>query len=223
MGRIQLNTDTLDNQVQENHIVDVDFIKLDTEGSELFILQSATNTLNNLVFGLEIEVGFVQMYEKQPLFSEVDSFTRKCGFQLFDLKPYFWKRATGKDYSNRKGQIIFADALYLREVETYENLVSKIEDETVRKSKLLRALSICILYGYVDYALEVYDKMGFLLDARERQIVDMKLRSEIHLSRRIPNFYGRTRLSNLVYQVYRILAGEYKGWAWSARVLGNLE
>jgi hypothetical protein len=70
-------------------------------------LEGATTILTDSVFGLEIEVEFVHMYENQPLFEDVDAFVKKFGFYLFDLKPYYWKRSSGKGYGKSKGQLIF--------------------------------------------------------------------------------------------------------------------
>ena len=47
------------------------------------------HTLNRAIFGVEVEVEFIEMYQDQPLFNEVDSFMRERGFYLFDLKLYY--------------------------------------------------------------------------------------------------------------------------------------
>jgi len=57
-----------------------DFVKLDTQGTELDILQAASTDLINRLVGIELEVSFVQTYEGQALFSEVDSFLLRHGF-----------------------------------------------------------------------------------------------------------------------------------------------
>ncbi len=65
---IKMETDTLDNQFQINHIDKADFIKLDTDGSELFILQGAEKVLEQHIFGLEIEVQFADMFRGGGMF-----------------------------------------------------------------------------------------------------------------------------------------------------------
>ena len=74
--------------MRKNGIQEVDFIKIDTQGSELSILKGSTDSLKNAI-GLEIEVEFVDIYENQPLFNEVDSFVRKMDFELLQLTTYF--------------------------------------------------------------------------------------------------------------------------------------
>ena len=97
---VSLEADSLDNLLQKENINEIDFIKIDTQGSELDILKGATNFYENLI-GLEVEVEFIELYYKQPLFSEVNSFIESKGFSLIDLKRYFWKRKR-KNYSTGK-------------------------------------------------------------------------------------------------------------------------
>ena len=87
---IRLNTDTLNNQLIKVGVNEVDFIKIDTQGYELPILQGSYDYLDSVI-GLEIEVEFVEMYKGQPLFNEVNGFVKSKGFSLVDLKRYYWK------------------------------------------------------------------------------------------------------------------------------------
>ena len=133
---IKMKTDTLDTALYNEN---ADFIKLDTQGSELFILQGASETLSKKLLGVEVEVEFTEMYEHQPLFGEVDSFLRQSGFVLLGfIQISQWKR---KSTQIGKGQTMFADALYIKSKEVLDD-----------KTKLLKAALICILYGYDDYA-----------------------------------------------------------------------
>lgn len=65
-------------------IDDVDFIKIDCQGAELAIFQNASRALNDAVL-IQTEVSFVESYKRQPMFSDVDAFLRKNGFQFHDL------------------------------------------------------------------------------------------------------------------------------------------
>jgi len=74
--KVTIEADTLDRQFEQNQVGDVDFLKVDAEGAELYILQGAVQTIRDKLTGLEIEVGFNELRKNQPLFSEVDSFLR---------------------------------------------------------------------------------------------------------------------------------------------------
>ncbi len=137
-----------------------------------------------------------------------------------DLKPTYWKRAIGKDYGKTKGQIVFADALYFRRLEECQCFFRDPNDIDQR-SKLLRCLSICLLYGYIDYALELVNRYAILFADDERTRMLQSLRAEVPLSSRIPNFRGRRRIANLLHAVWRFVRPSE--WSTCARVLGNFE
>ena len=115
----------LDEFLYEENLSDVDFVKLDTQGSELKILQGATSILEQSVFGLEIEVCFNELYKNAPLFSDIDLFVRKFGFDLIDLRTVWWKRTVGADVGNSKGQLVFADALYFLQPQILQKKIEK--------------------------------------------------------------------------------------------------
>ena len=76
---VELETVDLDSFLNQKNINEVDFIKLDTEGAELDILKGSIGLLQKTVLGLSIEVGFMQLHQNQPLFSDVDIFLRDLG------------------------------------------------------------------------------------------------------------------------------------------------
>lgn len=102
----------LDSIVKDNAIKEIDFIKLDTQGSELQILEGCLNIVIPKAFGMQIEVEFIEIYKNQPLFRDVDEFMYRCGFQLVDIRRQYWKRKDYYDYEG-KGQLIFGDALWV--------------------------------------------------------------------------------------------------------------
>src|SRR5688572_22082281 len=145
---VEMRTETLDHVAAEHGIEDVDFIKADTQGSELHVLQGARDVLSRGTLGVEVEVEFAPIYEGQPLFADVDGYLRGLGFMLFDLRPVYWKRARGRSAGRPYGQIIWADALYFRDL---RSLSVSQEDAERNKARILKAISIALLYGYVDY------------------------------------------------------------------------
>jgi FkbM family methyltransferase len=150
--------DTLDNQLAEGGIDRVDFIKLDTQGSELMILEGAEETLRHGVFGIEVEVELNPMYERQPLLSDVDRFLRPLGYELFDLELHRWKYRAGEDLALTLGQVVWADALFLLDPDHTRRLVR--QDDVRRAQSLARILATCLLYNLGDYGLALLDSLG---------------------------------------------------------------
>jgi FkbM family methyltransferase len=75
---------TLDAWAERDGLDRVDVLKLDTQGSELGILQGAERLLPT-VRAIEVEVEFNPIYTGQPLFGDVDRFLRDRGFVLWRL------------------------------------------------------------------------------------------------------------------------------------------
>lgn len=220
IGVERIETDTLDNQFQIHSINDADFIKIDTEGSELFILQGATKVLEKYIFGLEVEAEFLEFRKNQPLFSDVDSFVRKQGFQLFDIERWYYKRKIGIGYGKSKGQLAWCNALYLRKSEYFIEMINRIENDFLKKSKILKAISICLLYGYIDYALEILDVLSSLFTPDELLLIKKIIRSNTSYSIKIPYFKGKGRIANLFRTLWEFFNAPGRGWVIRDKRLG---
>ena len=201
-----ISTTTIDEVVMKHNINYVDLIKIDTQGSELFILNGCEDLLKNSIFAVEIEVEFTPLYEDQPLFSDVDDFMRKNGFLLFDIKRYYWKRKDNALKYASKGQLVFGDALYLRGAEFFfANLKDKSSEQS--RAEIIKAIIICIMYGYLDYALHIC-LLSFesnLLNDNDVNIARKSLLSMKNFGGTIPNFKGRLKIAKLVYSLYLLL------------------
>lgn len=72
----------LDDYIRTKGIRTPDVIKIDVQGFELEVLKGATTILSHAKY-LIIEVSFIELYEFQPLFSEVTAFLRDHGFNVY--------------------------------------------------------------------------------------------------------------------------------------------
>ena len=141
-----------------------DFIKVDTQGTELEILKGGEALLENEVVGVEVEVEFFPIYEKQPLFAEVDLYMRERGFDLFDLGNFLYLKSRGHhNTGGPKGKIISCDAVYFKSM---EKILSLPSGQRLRKIRAL--LTAYYVYGYSDFGLAALDKLENLLELDER-------------------------------------------------------
>jgi FkbM family methyltransferase len=211
---VKIETDTLDNQLKKNGITEIDFIKIDTQGQELPILQGSLKSLNNVI-GLEVEVEFIHLYKDQPLFDEVDKFIVKNGFELFDIRRYYWRRKNYYSFSRQKGQLVFGDALYFKNPEQ----VLLMKDIT--QEKIVRSICIYLLYGYAELAYilaNCANKKGIL--AAETYTAIGSIISKLRDKPPIPSFRGKGRIQNFLQKLTDLFAdtGWYSG---TDRFLGN--
>ena len=221
--RVPVKVETLDRALGEHGVHDPDFAKIDTQGAELAILEGAAAALRDALFGVELEILFGSLYVGQPGFGELDELLRAAGFQLMDLRPSYWKRARGARFGGPKGQLAFADAVYFKSERRFQQQLDGIAQLEARQSKLLRALSVCLLYGYVDYAIELFQPNRALFEPGLSAIIVRHLESAVTLRSRIPHFRGRGTLSHFFYRLHRLLYPTLDGWASGARHLGNLD
>jgi FkbM family methyltransferase len=89
-----------------------DVLKIDTQGTELSILQGA-GTLLDSSLAVELELEFIEQYTGQPLFADVDAFMRSKGLMLRGLRRTCWRNRASCAHAHG-GQLISCDALYIR-------------------------------------------------------------------------------------------------------------
>lgn len=129
-------------------IKNIDFLKMDIQGSEKSVIENGLGKLGNCV-AIQLEVSFIPLYENQPTIGEIDTFMREIGFMphgFTELKR--WSIApTIRDNNFRKpfNQLLEGDMLYIR-----NPFNSELDSE--RRLKTLAFLSHC-LFGSPDLAV----------------------------------------------------------------------
>lgn len=175
----QMSAITLDSALTSE--IKPDFLKLDTQGSELDILQGATATLQNCL-GVEVEVEFREMYQSQPLFGDLSKFLLNNNFDFIDFVAFGkWERSRPDGLRTFLGELIHADALFLRSPESAVGLAKKLNDpELIR-----RYLALLFIYLRSDM-MKATLKLAFdqsLLDAsvtNELRVVADKVDARLH-------------------------------------------
>ena len=193
---IKVRVEVIDDLVAEGQLETPDFIKLDTEGSELEVLKGGVCTLDKEVIGLVSEIAFWRP-DSGNRFSEIDEYLQERGFVLFDLEL---NRSQASGVGGKKGKIRTGDALYLRNFEEfYEGHLSG--DKELGRNKLAKLLIVSARYLYLDYALELLDfgRKASLISGEEFRtlacvyagFVDRSVRlSGLPAAKTLRNFFG---------------------------------
>jgi FkbM family methyltransferase len=146
---VPIDVVALDEYLPGSGVSRIDFLDLDTQGSELEILQGAKKLLSAGTAVVKTEVEFVPFYRDQPLFGDVDRFLRAEGFWLFDLRRSRYRRAAFPATSLTRGQLLCGDAWYLRD---YRTLAAAGHKQSL--------FTLCLLAAQLqfhDYAMEILD------------------------------------------------------------------
>ncbi len=161
-GTTTIELTTLDGWCATANVERVDVIKIDTQGSELGVLQGADRILGG-VRAVEVEVEFNELYQGVPLFSEIDRFLRERDFVLWrlrDLAHYAQRGAPGgwqsqesawfdddvARYLAGSGQLFWANAYFVKRSVAYPDPAAGWE-ELVRDACVTGALGFHDLAG----------------------------------------------------------------------------
>ena len=138
-------------------IADIDYIKIDVQGSELSVFRNADRLLSGVTL-IHTEVCFVELYEHQPLFADVDMFLRSKGFQFIKFTTFgtrCLKPLVMDNNINTGNQQLWSDAIYLRDLSHAESMPTE---------KLVKLAIVCHdVYGFYDFSLYLLN----LLDSRQ--------------------------------------------------------
>jgi len=136
---IEVDAITVDSYCKNNDLK-LDFMKLDTEGTEYEILEGAINQIKGSLLGVRSEVNFDYVFEGKPLFGKLNELMLDNDYYLLNLDY------TGKgDYQNkfvgvagRYGILISTDAVWLKRFENlFDNLIgsnNSIEEQIFKYS-----------------------------------------------------------------------------------------
>jgi FkbM family methyltransferase len=152
-GTETIVTTTIDAWAQGADLGAIDALKIDVQGAELDVLRGAEQSLESVRM-IETEVEFQELYEGQPVFTDVDRFLRDRGFALWRLREihHCGLSPAGRaepvfgvgdyvEHTRLGGQIAWANAVYVHE---------ELADARAPISWLARADDACVssIFGF---------------------------------------------------------------------------
>lgn len=149
-------------------------LKVDTQGSELMVLNGAEESLKTVLL-TEIEVSFFQRYIGQPVFADVEAWMKQQGFELLELyrlKRYRAANSLGLRHpvvgdDQRSGRVTYGDAIFLRNEDELHAAAARDNG-----AALLREAVALIAYGKSDHAAAILERGRHLLPAGQVGAMD---------------------------------------------------
>jgi len=132
-----------------------DYLKLDVQGSEGQVLAGARMCLDSVLV-VHTEVEFIQIYEGQPTFCDIDAMLRARGFlfhRLLNPEGRTLRESGFLDSESTRSQQLWADAVYIRPATSWTALSS---DRLIKLATILH-----LLYDSADFCaclLAIYDR-----------------------------------------------------------------
>ncbi len=159
VGTVDVATIDLDSAVAQNGGRPPDYIKIDVEGAEAEIMGSGGAATMGEVLAVKTEVGAFRFREEQPVFAELDTLLRGCGFEMMDITNVSRWRVDGYVIPPRlghgraaysRGQWMQADVLYVRRPDQ----LPAGDDASDRDAadRLLRTAWLLLAQGFFDHA-----------------------------------------------------------------------
>ena len=143
---------SLDSFMEQENISAIDFIKIDIQGAELDVFKGASKAMPQLL-GLCTEVEFVELYQGQPLFADVDAELQKHGLQFHHFRDPGYRPVHGASF-HCKPQMLWADAVYFPTIEA----VDKMNAGQLLKLSVLA--SFYEAYDLTEYTLKRFDELS---------------------------------------------------------------
>lgn len=199
---------SLDEFCATEKLDDVDYLKIDTDGSDFEVLQGASRLIDGSgLLAIQVEAQFHGAVATDAnLFSNIDLFLRDHGFSLFDLDVWRYSRAAlPRRYfypipaQTHRGQALWGEALYVRDLGD-PLYASKWPGGSFGVEKLLKLAAIFDLSGLSDCAVELLVNHR---DAIQAALGDMGMVDSL-IDAAVPRVDGR----DIGYQAYMELCGQ---------------
>ncbi len=149
--QFRLEATTLDDHYQGGAHAAPDLVKLDTQGTELGILQGAGSVLRSASM-VEVEVEFAEMYQGQARFDQIFAHMVAQGFELLYLNRVFGQKEQVYRGPSR-GQLLFGDALFGRREDRLEGL---------SQDQVCKYVLLLVNYGHMDLAFDLVQRNPFV-------------------------------------------------------------
>lgn len=186
IGETKVETITIDDFVKERGINFIDYLKLDTQGTELEILKGAENSLKEKKIGvIKTEFAFISLYQNQPTFTQIDQYLNSHGYKLITCEFNYDQSYFSRKHGEKPKWGIGGDAYYC--------INSEGTDET---EKILRMGVVLGALGFISNSANFFNAISISEEEQKQffkstQIRDIKQKIKFVVPPILINLYKR--------------------------------
>jgi hypothetical protein len=152
---IKMKTYSLDYLIEKEKIPKINFLSLDTQGSEYEILKGSIECLKKSIVAIKTEINFIEIYKNSKLFSDIDKLLCEHGFFLAELISFgnYYKERIPLEFRGKQIPLQ-GEAVYFYNPDNIKpdnkiNFVDKLE-------KLAFAF---VVYGFTDLSFRSLNRI----------------------------------------------------------------
>lgn len=119
VGRYECAAISLDEFAAKEHVAGIDFLGLDTQGTEYAILTGGKGIIAKTTLLVHVEMEAVPLYQQQPLIADVVRLLSDLGFRLIKLEnpQYISRQPADADDAIDQGELISVDGVFCRDLD----------------------------------------------------------------------------------------------------------
>ena len=117
VGRYECAAVSLDEFAAKERVASIDFVGLDTQGTEYAILTGGKGIIAKTTLLVHVEMEVVPLYQQQPLIADVVRLLSDLGFRLIKLEnpQYISRHPADVDDAIDQGELISVDGVFCRD------------------------------------------------------------------------------------------------------------
>lgn len=139
VGRYECQAISLDEFAAKERVAGIDFVGLDTQGTEFAILTGGKGIIAKTTLLVHVEMEVVPLYKNQPLIADMVRLLSDLGFRLIKLEnpQYISRQPADADDAVDQGELISVDGVFCRDFN--EQFLKRPESDpaTIAKCMLL--------------------------------------------------------------------------------------
>ncbi|MBI2055289.1 MAG: FkbM family methyltransferase [Candidatus Sungbacteria bacterium] len=149
-GRYECDAISLDEFAVKEKLTSIDFIGIDTQGTEYEILAGGKNIITQSTLFINVEIASMPLYKGQSLLTDVMRLLLDFGFRLISLEnpQYVSRPPAWADDAIDRGELVSIDGIFCRDID--EQFFRKSDPATIVKFML-----ILHYLGFKTFAIDV--------------------------------------------------------------------